>query len=139
MQLSSKERKYRNKIIAENHLKKEAQRYLDQYIKSKSLTYKSLYLNYGFLHSMLTQYSLNKLGNAMKNIGSSLQKATKAMMSLSTTLQQCAKTINLKEDNEEDKIHNKENDIYLVTGVEDGWIKVDEVWQEYLEAKERLK
>lgn len=28
---------------------------------------------------------------------------------------------------------------YLVTGVEDGWIKVDkETWKEYLEAKKRL-
>ena len=36
-------------------------------------------------------------------------------------------------------MNNKEDDIYLVTGVEDGWIKVNkEVWQEYIEAKERL-
>lgn len=36
-------------------------------------------------------------------------------------------------------MNNKEKDMYLVTGVEDGWIKVDKkVWQEYLEAKERL-
>lgn len=36
-------------------------------------------------------------------------------------------------------MNSKENDIYLVTGVEDGWIKVNKkVWQEYLEAKERL-
>ena len=31
-------------------------------------------------------------------------------------------------------------DRYLVTGVEDGWIKVDkETWEEYLQARERLK
>lgn len=36
-------------------------------------------------------------------------------------------------------MNNKEDVIYLVIGVEDGWIKVDKkVWQEYLEAKERL-
>lgn len=30
-------------------------------------------------------------------------------------------------------------DEWLVTGVEDGWIKVDkETWEEYLQAKERL-
>ena len=30
-------------------------------------------------------------------------------------------------------------DEHLVTGVEDGWIKVDkETWEEYLKAKERL-
>ena len=33
-----------------------------------------------------------------------------------------------------------ENEMYLITGVEDGWIKVDkETWKEYLQAKERLK
>jgi hypothetical protein len=32
-----------------------------------------------------------------------------------------------------------EDDIYLVTGVEDGWIQVDDqVWNEYLEAKRRI-
>ena len=37
------------------------------------------------------------------------------------------------------KMNNKEKDMYLVIGVEDGWVKVDKkVWQEYLEAKERL-
>lgn len=31
-------------------------------------------------------------------------------------------------------------DEWLVTGVEDGWIKVDkETWEKYLQAKERLK
>lgn len=34
MKLSNKEQKYRSKIISENHLKKDAQRYLDQYAKS---------------------------------------------------------------------------------------------------------
>ncbi len=32
------------------------------------------------------------------------------------------------------------DDNYLITGVEDGWIKVDKkVWQEYLKAKESCK
>ena len=32
-----------------------------------------------------------------------------------------------------------DEDLYLVTGVEDGWIKVDEeIWNRYLEAKKRL-
>lgn len=35
-------------------------------------------------------------------------------------------------------MNNKKDDVYLITGVEDGWIKVDKkVWQEYLKAKER--
>lgn len=33
-----------------------------------------------------------------------------------------------------------EDDVYLITGVKDGWLKVDgKVWQEYLKAKERLR
>lgn len=86
MQLSNKEREYRYKIIAENHLKKDGQRYLDQYVKTESLTYKKLYLNYGLLRSMLTQYSLSKLGNAMKGIGSSCEKAANAIQKLSASL-----------------------------------------------------
>lgn len=36
--------------------------------------------------------------------------------------------------------HSQEKDIRLVTGVEDGWIKVEEqTLQEYLEAKKRLE
>ena len=32
-----------------------------------------------------------------------------------------------------------EDDFYLVTGVEDGWIKVDkETWRKYLDAKDRF-
>ena len=48
MYLSKKEREYRSKIIAENHLKKDAQRYVDFYVAennahSINLTYKRLY------------------------------------------------------------------------------------------------
>lgn len=42
----------------------------------------------------------------------------------------------------EDKVTRKllANDRYLVTGVEDGWIKADkEIQEQYLESKERLK
>ena len=85
-QLSNKERKYRSKIIAENHLKKDGQRYLDQYVNDLSLTYKTLYINYGELHSMLVRYGLNKLGIAMKDMGISYAKATKAFQSLSASL-----------------------------------------------------
>lgn len=86
MQLSNKERIYRYKIIAENHFKKDEQRYLDQYVKSKLLTYKRLYLNYGLLHSMLTSYRLRKLSNAMEGFGSSCQKAVNALQKLTVIL-----------------------------------------------------
>ena len=34
----------------------------------------------------------------------------------------------------------REDDLYLITGVEDGWVKVNKgVWKKYLEAKRRLE
>ena len=91
MQLSSKERKYRSKIIAENHLKEDAQRYIDFYVSennahSINLTYKHLYFNYGLLHSILVKYNLNKLGNAIKDIGTTCVKAANAFQSLTASL-----------------------------------------------------
>lgn len=84
--LSNNECKYRSKIIAENHLKKDGQRYLDQYVKRKSLTYKTLYLNYGLLHSMLTQYKLSKLGNVIKGFGESCAKVVNSLQVLAASL-----------------------------------------------------
>ena len=83
-QLSNKERKYRNKIIAENHLKKDAQKYIDFYIAENNahlinLTYKRLYSDYGLLHSILIKYNFSKLNNAIKNMGESCVKAGKAL------------------------------------------------------------
>lgn len=84
--LSNKESKYRSKIIAENHLKKDGQQYLDQYVKRKSLTYKRLYVNFGELHSMLNSYHLNKLSNAIKGLGTSYAQAASAVQTLATSL-----------------------------------------------------
>lgn len=84
--LTNKERKYRIKIIAENHLKKDGQKYLDQYVERKLLTYKTLYLNFGFLHSVLTQYNLSKLSNAMTGFGESCAKAANSLQMLSASL-----------------------------------------------------
>lgn len=84
--LSNNESKYRSKIIAENHLKKDGQQYLDQYVKRKLLTYKTLYLNYGFLHSMLTQYNLRKFGRVMTSFGESCAKAANAIQALTSSL-----------------------------------------------------
>ena len=91
--LSNKEREYRHKIIAENHLKKDAQRYLDCYVAenndhSINLTYKYLYLNYGLLHSILTRYNLDKLSNAFKGLSTSCAKATNAITTLNASFRQ---------------------------------------------------
>lgn len=84
--MAIKERKYRSKIIAENHLKKDAQRYLDKYAKSEMLTYKKIYLNYGLIHNMLVRYGLSKLGNALKDVGVSCTQAASALQKLKASL-----------------------------------------------------
>lgn len=84
--LSNNECKYRSKIIAENHLKKDGQQYLDQYVKRKLLTYKTLYLNYGFLHSMLTQYNLSKLGMVITSFGESCAKVANSIQVLAASV-----------------------------------------------------
>ena len=101
MKLSNKERVYRSKIIAENHLKKDGQRYLDQYTKSKSLTYKALYLNYGELRSMLIKYGISKLGNALKDVGVSCTQAASAFQKMTASLATIAIDLkdNFKEEN----------------------------------------
>lgn len=90
-QLSKKEREYKYKIIAENHLKKDAQRYIDFYVTknnahSINLTYKHLYFNYGLLHSILVKYNFSKLSYAIKGLGTSCCKATNAFQRLSVSL-----------------------------------------------------
>lgn len=80
--LSNKERKYRSKIIAENHLKKDGQKYLDQYAKSELLTYKKIYLNHSLLRSMSYGYNISKLSNAMKSIGVSCSQASDSLQEL---------------------------------------------------------
>lgn len=91
MQLSSKEREYRYKIIAENHFKKDAQRYIDFYVtenKSHSIniTYKYIYSNCGLLHHIMIKYNLNKIGNAIRDMGASCVKATNAFRNLASSL-----------------------------------------------------
>ena len=82
--LSNKEREYRSKIIAENHLKKDAQKYLDFYVEENNshsikLTYKHLYFEYGLLHSILVKYNFSKLNNAIKNVGFAAKKVANSL------------------------------------------------------------
>lgn len=86
MKLSSKEREYRSKIIAENHFKKDTQRYLDKYVKSEMLTYKKIYLNRNLICNMLVRYSFSKLGNAIKDVGMSCAQSTIAFQKLKESL-----------------------------------------------------
>ena len=77
-QLSKREYKYRCKIIAENHLKKECQMYLGNYVITEGLTYKEIYLDEALLHRMLTNYSFWQVGKAVYKAGVSAKQAANA-------------------------------------------------------------
>lgn len=74
-QLSKREYKYRCKIIAENHLKKECQIYLCNYVIAEGLTYKEIYLDEALLHRMLTCYSFWRVGKVISKTGVAMKQA----------------------------------------------------------------
>lgn len=71
-QLSKREYKYRCKIIAENHLKKECQQLLDKKMKEFGISYKLVYLDTYFyfkilgLNGFLTTKALKELSRALE-------------------------------------------------------------------------
>ena len=75
-QLSKREYKYRCKIIAENHLKKECQAYLDSYIAEKGVTYKDVYLNKVVLLRIKATYNFQSASKAMCKAGVSAKQAS---------------------------------------------------------------
>ncbi len=77
-QLSKREYKYRCKIIAENHLKKEYQMYLGNYVITEGFAYKEIYLDEALLHRMLTNYSFWQVGKAISKIGVAMKQASDA-------------------------------------------------------------
>lgn len=77
-QLSKREYKYRCKIIAENHLKKECQMYLGNYVITKGIAYKEIYLDEALLHRMLTCYSFWRVGKAISKTGVAMKQASGA-------------------------------------------------------------
>lgn len=77
-QLSKREYKYRCKIIAENHLKKDYQIYLDSYVDSKWLTYKDVYLNKVVLLRIKAAYNFQAASKAMWKMGVSAKQAADA-------------------------------------------------------------
>lgn len=90
-QLSNKEREYRSKIIAENHLNKKAQKYLDKYKSSKNLTYKEIYMSYALLSDIafrLYFVNINKLNEAVRNFGTTIEQATSGFKNLANALNQ---------------------------------------------------
>lgn len=70
--LSQREYKYRCKIIAENHLKKECQQLLDKNMKDLGISYKLVYLDTYFyfkilgLNGFLASKALRELSRALE-------------------------------------------------------------------------
>ena len=83
-QLSKREYKYRCKIIAENHLKKSAQRFLDTYKKE---SYKELYCDKNKLAIFISTVSVRNFSIGICQIGSSATEATKAFNDMTRVLQ----------------------------------------------------
>ena len=84
--LSKREYKYRCKIIAENHLKKELQKYLDSYVDSKWLTYKDIYLNKVVLLRIKAAYNFQSASKAMWEIGISAKQASDAFQNFAQAI-----------------------------------------------------
>ena len=85
-QLSKREYKYRCKIIAENHLKKECQMYLSNYVITEDLTYKEIYLDESLMHRILTSYSFWRASKAMAKTSVAMKQAADAFNSFAQTL-----------------------------------------------------
>lgn len=85
-QLSKREYKYRCKIIAENHLKKELQKYLDSYVESEWITYKDIYLNKAILLRIKAAYNFQSASKAMWESGISAKQASGAFQNFAQTL-----------------------------------------------------
>ena len=85
-QLSKREYKYRCKIIAENHLKKDYQAYLDEQIQVKGITYKVLYFDPMRLQSILVVVAFRKCSDAIRRMSVSTRQASEAFQNFDQTL-----------------------------------------------------
>ena len=85
-QLSKREYKYRCKIIAENHLKKDYQKYLDSHVDSMWFTYKDVYLNKVVLLRIKAAHNLQSASKAMRKAGISAKQASDAFNNFAQTL-----------------------------------------------------
>ena len=85
-QLSKREYKYRCKIITENHLKKELQKYLDSYVDSKWITYKDVYLSKVILLRIKAAYNFQSASKAMWKAGTSAKEASDAFQNFAQVI-----------------------------------------------------
>lgn len=85
-QLSKREYKYRCKIIAENHLKKDYQKYLDDQVQVKDITYKVLYFDPMRLQSILSVVAFRKCSDAIRRMSVSTKQASDAFQNFTQTI-----------------------------------------------------
>ena len=84
-QLSKREYKYRCKIIAENHLKKECQQLLDKNMNELSISYKLVYLDTYFyfkilgLNGFLATKALKEISRALERTRYSAKKVAETL------------------------------------------------------------
>ena len=85
-QLFKREYKYRCKIIAENHLKKDYQKYLDGQVQIKGVTYKDLYFDPIRLNGILSVVAFRKCSDAIRRMSVSTKQASDAFQNFAQTL-----------------------------------------------------
>ena len=83
MQLSNKERQYRNKIITENHLKKRYQIDIDRYIYC---SYKELYYDKDKLNFLISAIATKEMCYAIWRVSDTAKNTANAFRSLSKAL-----------------------------------------------------
>lgn len=85
-QLPKREYKYRCKIVAENHLKKDYQMYLDEQIQVKGITYKVLYFDPMRLQSILSVVAFRKCIDAIRRMSVSTKQASDAFQNFAQAI-----------------------------------------------------
>ena len=76
---SKKEKKYRAKLIAEYHLKKEKQMFMSDYLMKNGLTYRQLYEEKHLFRTMMMYYSIKILSEKCREITKTFNDFTTAI------------------------------------------------------------
>ena len=81
-QLSKREYKYRCKIIAENHLKKEYQAYLDRCIMNAFISYKEFYFDKERMLFLRAIQSVTKTSDVFNKLSLATKEANKSFIKM---------------------------------------------------------
>ena len=73
--MTKKENKCKKKLIAENHLNKSQQLFLNNYIKLRCLSYSKVYYDKEILLAISVEYNFYMLTNSLKRVSISLHQA----------------------------------------------------------------